>query len=61
LFPLMVWFPALEPLFRLLIRLPPNPLFRYVHQATLGWQVKRRGKIRLLETLEIYRRFARHY
>ncbi len=61
LFPLVVWFPSLEPLFRLMIRLPPNPLFRYLHHAVLGWQIKRRGHIGFLDALRIYRRFARHY
>lgn len=53
-FHLAVRYRFLQPLIRLLIKLPPNPLFTLVFQASYGWQLLRRSSLNPLQMLKYW-------
>ncbi len=54
LFHLAVRVPFLQPAIRRLIKLPPNPLFTLIFQASYGWQLLRRSRLNILQMLKYW-------
>jgi radical SAM superfamily enzyme YgiQ (UPF0313 family) len=53
-FHLAVRFPFLQPLIKVLIKLPPNPFFTLVFQASYGWQLLRRSRLNLWQMFKYW-------
>ena len=53
-FHLAVRVPLLQPLIRLFIKLPSNPLYTLVFQACYGWQLLRRSRLNLLQMFKYW-------
>jgi anaerobic magnesium-protoporphyrin IX monomethyl ester cyclase len=60
-FGLAASFPALEPLVRRLIKWPPNPLFRLLHQFFFGYHLITRYKIGPWYTLRMFLKYRHQY
>ncbi len=50
-FHLAVRFPMLQPLIRLLIKLPPNPIYQLIFQSCYAWQLMKRSRINFFTLL----------
>jgi radical SAM superfamily enzyme YgiQ (UPF0313 family) len=60
-FGILVRYPKLEPLVRFLMRLPPNPVFRLIHQIYYGLYQKKRAHVGWERIIPMYLRVRKHY
>jgi len=60
-FGLLVKYPWIEPLIRVLIKFPPNGLFKYMHQFYYGYHMKNRNHLPFFFALRLYARYRKYY